>query len=310
MKVLVTGGAGYTGSLFIPLLLEAGHEVSIVDNLLFNQTTHLPYFYNENFSFTKGDIRDKDTMMPLVDNADMIIHLAAIVGEPSCRVNPGLAHEVNADASKLLNELRGKKPLIYASSGSNYGKVEGICTEETPAKPLSIYAETKQEAEKVFEKSGNVILYRFATGFGLSPRLRLDLLVNDFCYQAVNGGNLIVYQKDVRRTFIHVRDMARALLHGVENFNKMKDNIYNVGHESLNHTKKDLVERIQEFYPKLYVHYADVGQDPDQRDYEVSYAKMRGTGFETVVTLNQGIKEMLKAFPSIKLHNPYANFQG
>lgn len=310
MKVLVTGGAGYTGSLLVPLLLEAGHEVSVVDSLLFNQISLLPYFANDKFSFTKGDIRDKDTMKSLVDDADMIIHLVAIVGEPACRVNPGLAREVNADASKLLNDLRGKKPLIYASTGSNYGKVEGICTEETPTKPLSLYAETKLEAERIFQKSGNAILYRFATGFGLSPRLRLDLLVNDFCYQAITGGNLIVYQKNVRRTFIHVRDMARALLHAVENFDAMKDNIYNVGHESLNHTKKDLVEKIQEYYPKLYVHYAEIGNDPDQRDYEVSYEKMRGTGFETVVTLSAGIKEMLKAFPSIKLHNPYANFQG
>jgi nucleoside-diphosphate-sugar epimerase len=310
MKVLVTGGAGYTGSLLVPLLLEAGHEVSVVDSLLFNQISLLPYFANDKFSFTKGDIRDKDAIKPLVDDADMIIHLVAIVGEPACRANPGLAREVNADASKTLNDLRGKKPLIYASTGSNYGKVEGICTEETPANPLSLYAETKLEAERVFQKSGNAILYRFATGFGLSPRLRLDLLVNDFCYQAVNGGNLIIYQKNVRRTFIHVRDMARALLYAVENFDAMKDNIYNVGHESLNHTKKDLIEKIQEYYPKLYVHYAEIGHDPDQRDYEVSYEKMRGAGFETVVTLSAGIKEMLKAFPSIKLHNPYANFQG
>src|SRR3989344_1793450 len=310
MKVLVTGGSGYIGSLLVPLLLGAGHRVSVVDNLIFNQTTHLPYFPDDNFSFTKGDIRDRDTMTPLVDNADMIIHLAAIVGEPACRVNPGLAREVNAEASKLLNELRGKKPLIYSSTGSNYGKVDGICTEETPANPLSVYAKTKLEAEQVFEKSGNVVLYRFATAFGLSPRLRLDLLANDFCFQAINNGNLIIYQKDVRRTFIHVRDIARALLHAVENFNKMKDNIYNVGHESLNLTKKDLVEKVQEYHPKLYVHYADIGQDPDQRDYEVSYAKIRGTGFETTISLDQGIKEMIKAFPSIKLYNQHSNFQG
>ncbi|MDO8469654.1 MAG: NAD-dependent epimerase/dehydratase family protein [bacterium] len=310
MKVLITGGAGYIGSLLVPLLLEKGHSVRVVDNLLFNQTTLLLYFSNKIFSFTYGDIRDEKVLKPLVDEADCIVHLAGIVGEPACRVNPQLATTVNSDASKLLNRLRGKKPLIFSSTGSNYGKVNGVCTEETVTNPLSLYAKTKLDAEKDFLDKGDVVVYRFATGFGVSPRMRLDLLVNDFCHKAVTSGSLIVYQKDVRRTFIHVRDMARALLFAVENFSTLKNNIFNVGHESLNHTKEEMVKEIQRQYPRFYVHFADVGEDPDKRDYAVSYAKIRARGFETEYALSQGVDELLRALPSVTIPNPYSNFSG
>ncbi len=303
MKVLITGGAGYVGSWVVPELLSKNLSVSVIDNLSFNQTTLLP-----NFSFTLGDVQDEAIMKKLVDESDMIIHLAGIVGEPICRTHPDLAENVNAKASLLLNKLRGQKPLIFASTGSNYGKVDGVCTEETPANPLSIYARTKLDAEKAFLQNGNVVVYRFATGFGVSPRMRTDLLLNDFCHKAVTSGSLIVYQKNARRTFVHVRDMARALAFAVLNFSSMKDNIFNVGHESLNVTKEGLVNKIKSYLPKFYFHFAEIGSDPEQRDYEVSYAKVRKTGFETKVSLDEGIEEMLKALPTLKISNPYSSF--
>lgn len=291
------------------MLLERGHKVHVVDSLLFGQASVLmPYFFYDNFSFTKGDIRDEALMKKLVDNADIIIHLAAIVGEPAARVDPHTATMVNFETSKLLNKLRGDKPLVYASSGSNYGKVDGVCTEETPAVPLSHYAKTKHDAELELMSRPNTVAFRFATGFGVSPRLRLDLLVNDFVYKAITAGNLIVYQKNVQRTFIHVRDMARAFVFAVENFDKLKNEVYNVGHEKLNHTKEDLVNAVKAAVPKLYVHYAEVGYDPDQRDYKVSYAKIRNKGFEAQYTLEQGIAELVRALPSVRIHNPYTNF--
>jgi len=310
MKILVTGGSGYIGSFLVPLLLERGHNVYVVDNLLFDQTSLLPYFLDKNFSFTYGDIRNETIMKPLVDEADYIVHLAAIVGEPACRVHPQLATSVNLEASILINRLRNKKPLVFSSTGSNYGEIAGICTEETPTNPLSLYAKTKIDAEKTFLEFGNAVIYRFATGFGISPRMRLDILINDFCYKAVTSGSLIIYQKNARRTFIHVRDMAKSLLFAVENFEKLKDNIFNVGDESLNYTKEEIAKEIQRQYPRLYVHFAEIGEDPDKRDYEVSYEKIHKQGFKTEYTLSQGINELLHALPSIKIPNPYSNFSG
>lgn len=308
MKVLVTGGAGYIGSWLVPELLAKNLEVSVIDSLSFNQTTLLPFFSNRNFSFTLGDIRDESLMKKLVDEADIIIHLAGIVGEPICRVEPDLAESVNSKASIILNKLRGRKPIIFSSTGSNYGKVTGVCTEETPSNPLSIYAKTKLDGEKAFLETGNVVVYRFATGFGVSPRMRLDLLPNDFCHQAVTSGSLIIYQKNALRTFIHVRDMARAITFAVENFHSMKDNLYNVGHESLSATKEMLAQNIQKYLPKFYVHFAEIGYDPDERNYEVSYAKVRRAGFDTKISLDEGIAEMVKALPTIKFYNPYTSF--
>ncbi len=308
MKILVTGGAGYVGSLLVQALLERGYAVHVIDKLLFNQAALLPHFYHKDFAFTHGDIRNEAVMKPLVDWADCIVHLAAIVGEPACRVNPELTKTVNADASLLLNRLRGKKPLIFSSTGSIYGKVDGICSEETIPGPISNYAQTKLEAEKAFLDSGNAVIYRFATGFGISPRMRIDLLVNDFCHTALTNGNLVIYQKDVKRTFIHVRDMARALLFAVEKFDALKDTIFNVGHESMNYTKEEVASEIKRQLPRTYIHYAEIGEDPDKRDYAVSYEKIRKHNFETTYTMAEGVSELLRALPCIKIHNPYSNF--
>jgi len=306
-KILITGGAGFVGSVLTPLLLNQGFDVTVVDNLMYNQNTLLSNAWNKNFHFIFGDICDEAVIKQAIRDADIIIHLAAIVGEPACRTRPKLAKSINFQASKILNNFRSKnQALIFASTGSNYGKVENVCTEESPLNPLSLYGVTKTEAEKVFREKGNCVIYRFATGFGISPRLRLDLLPNDFTYRAVHEQLLIVYEKDFRRTFIHVRDMAKAFLFGLTHFSEMKDNTFNVGHESMNLSKEDIANKIKEKVD-FHIHFAPIGHDPDQRDYEVSYEKIRQIGFSTDISLDEGIDELIKAFKMIKVVNPYSN---
>jgi nucleoside-diphosphate-sugar epimerase len=307
MKVLVTGGAGFVGSTLVPLLLQEGHDVTVVDNLMYRQETLLGNASSKSFHFVFGDVRDEEAMKQVVRGADVIIHLAAIVGEPACRTHPDLAKSVNLQASKLINNLRSKNQrFIFASTGSNYGKVEGICTEETPLNPLSLYGVTKTEAEKVFLEKGNCVIYRFATGFGISPRLRLDLLPNDFTFRAVHDKYLIVYDKGFRRTFIHVRDMAKALNFALIHFETMKDSAFNAGHESMNFSKEDVANKIKE-RTDFFLTFAPVGHDPDQRDYEASYAKIRAQGYSTDVSMDDGIDELMRAFRMMRIVNPHTN---
>lgn len=307
MKILITGGSGYVGSVLVPMLLNHGYQVKVLDNLMFKQTSLLPYFINKNFEFMLGDVRDVHTVKEAVKDVDLIIHLAAIVGAPVCAAHSDLARAVNYQGTVNLDSVRSvSQPIIFASTGSNYGKVDGVCTEDTPLKPLSVYGETKTKAEEHLRNSGNMIGFRFATAFGISPRLRLDLMPNDFVYQALRVGNLIVYQKDVRRTFIHVTDMVRAFLHAIEHYETMRDHVYNVGDESMNATKEDVANLVKK-YVNFYLHFAEIGRDPDMRDYEVSYAKMRGTGYKTQVTLEDGIQEIVGALKLVKHENPYSN---
>lgn len=309
MNVLVTGGAGYVGSVLVPKLLEKGYKVRVVDNMMYGVPSLLPCFINPNFEFIRGDVRDEKVMREALEGADVIIHLAAIVGAPACQRDEKLAWEVNYEATALLDELRDKdQTVIFASTGSVYGKVDGICTEETPINPLSTYGVTKARAEERLLSSGNVIVYRFATAFGLSPRLRLDLLPNDFTFQAVKNRSLIVYERHFRRTFIHVTDMARAFLFALENMDKMRDEVYNVGNESMNYTKEEVALKIKEKVD-FYLYFADIGSDPDKRDYEVSYEKIRRLGFETKVTMDQGIDELIRGFQMLTLRTPYRNVE-
>ncbi len=307
MRILVTGGGGYVGSVLVGQLLERGYTVRVLDNLMFRQTSLLPFFSHKNFDFTHGDIRDAHTLKEALRGVDFIVHLAAIVGAPICNADPALAESVNYEGTVLIDSLRSsEQPIIFASTGSNYGAVDGVCTEETELRPLSVYGVTKTKAEQHLVNSGNMIGYRFATAFGISPRLRLDLLPNDFVFQALRTGNLIVYEKHVRRTFIHVVDMARAIIHAIENYDTMKNNIYNVGNETLNATKEDVARLVQSKI-SFYLHFAEIDSDPDKRDYEVSYEKIRKTGFETSITLEEGINEMIKGFRLISLDNPFKN---
>ena len=307
MKVLVTGGAGYVGSVLIPQLLSSGHEVTGLDNLRYGGQTLLPHFCNPGFAFVKGDVGDAETVRACVGEVDAVVHLAAIVGFPACLKYPEVAEMTNVQGTKNVSEeVSANQPLVFASTGSNYGKLEEICTEESPLNPVSFYAITKTQGEEiVMDIAGGTVL-RFATAFGASPRMRLDLLVNDFVHQAVVNKQLIVYERGFRRTFIHVRDMGRAIQFSLENYDRMQNNSYNVGHESLNYTKEDIAVAIRERVP-FYLHYAEVGTDPDQRDYEVSYKKIQEIGYETTVTLDDGISELIRVVDAIDVTNPWLN---
>jgi nucleoside-diphosphate-sugar epimerase len=306
--ILVTGGVGAVGSILVPLLLAQGYRVRILDNLMYGGMGILNCFREPNLELTIGDIRDKATVKEALKDVDYIVHLAAIVGYPACNKRPAEATEINFRATKQLNELRDPKQLlIFASTGSNYGHVaSGLCNEETPLKPLTVYGRNKTSAEKAITDSPNVIIYRFATAFGLSPRLRLDLMINDFTYQALKKKFLLIYEKDYRRSFIHIHDMAQAFIFAIDNRKRMVGKTYNVGDESMNMTKEDVVKLLQTKLNFL-VNFTDTGKDEDQRNYAVDYTRIKKLGFKTSVSVEAGIDEMIKAFKAVDIKNPYAN---
>jgi nucleoside-diphosphate-sugar epimerase len=307
MKILVTGGAGYVGTALVPQLLEKGHKVHIYDNVLFGGDSILPFFRNSNFEFTRGDIRDLNLLKNATSDADIIIHLAAIVGFPACRKEPELAKSVNVDGTRnVIAATSNNQLIIYGSTGSNYGTVENLCTEETPLHPLSLYGQTKTLAEKMIMESRKAVAWRFATAFGISARLRLDLLINDFTYKAVTQGYLVIYEKHFMRTFIHVHDMGRAFLFGIMHQDQMAGNAYNIGSEKMNYSKEQICEMIH-LQTNAYIHYADVGEDADKRNYRVSYKKVTDLGYDTTIPVEEGIKEMVKACKAIQFRNPYSN---
>ena len=303
MNILVTGGAGYVGTALAPLLLKKGFKVRVFDNLLHGGVSLLPFFEDPNFEFINGDIRNIDDVRQAVKNQDIVIHLAAIVGYPACRKEPRLAEDVNIGGTDNLIKVLSKNQLVvFASTGSNYGAVEGICTEETPLNPLSLYGQTKTIAERRLIENCNTIGYRFATAFGVSSCLRLDVLINDFVHKALTEGYLVVYEKHFQRTFIHVRDMGRAFLFAIENADKMAGQVYNIGSEEMNLSKQELCEKIRSKI-KCNIHYADVGEDLDKRDYIVSYRKINDLGYRTNITVDEGIDELIRALQVIQIKN-------
>src|SRR4051794_14696998 len=308
MRILVTGGAGYVGSTLVPMLLDQGHRVRVYDNLRFGGQGLLPCCQDRFFELIKGDVTDPDGVRKALDGIDAIIHLAAIVGYPACKKEPHVAHATNVEGPRTL--LRLRKPdqkVLYASTGSIYGSVpDYVCNENTPRAPITLYGETKAAAEQMVLEAGNAVAYRYATAFGVSNRMRLDLMPNDFTYQAVKNRNLIVYEGGFKRTFVHVRDMARSFIFALEKWDSVKDDVYNVGHESMNFTKEDVARKILE-HVSYYLHFAEVGSDADQRNYEVSYEKIRKKGFETTVDLDRGIAELARAAQLIDSQNPFAN---
>jgi len=308
MKILVTGGAGYIGTVLLPMLLNRKYQVTVLDNLMYGGTQLLPYLMYKNFQLVKEDIRNKTRVKKICRDKDIIIHLAAIVGYAPCRKDPILASEVNVVGSKNIASCLGTKQyLIFASTNTNYGAIKDkICTEESPLNPQSIYGKTKTAAETILLKHANSIVYRFATGFGVSPRLRLDTLINQFVYQAVREKYLVVYEANFIRSFIHVNDMARAILFALDHLPSMIGQIYNVGSHDLNYSKRDICEMIAR-ETNVYVHFADVGQDADKRNYIVSYAKIKKLGFGTTVTIKRGIQELIRAVPIVEITSPYSN---
>ena len=307
VKVLITGGAGYIGTSLIPQVLSEGHEVTVFDSLIHGGNQLLPFFNHKNFNFIKGDIRDFEQLQDAVKGKDIIIHLAAIVGFPACRMNPQLAKDVNVQGTiNLINACDKNQIIFYGSTGSNYGAVTEICTEQTPLNPLSLYGETKTKAEQLLLDRDNTIAYRFATAFGVSPRLRLDLLVNDFANKCVRDGYLVVYEKNFMRTFIHVSDIARCFIFGMNNVDKMINNVYNVGDDSMNFSKEAVCNMIGS-RTNAFIHYEEIGEDADKRNYFVSYKKINDLGFETKIDIDTGIDELIKGMELINISSKYYN---
>jgi len=302
-KILVTGGAGYIGSTLVPILLKQGFQITVLDSLIFNQPSLLDCCFNSNFEFIQGDICDYDQVNGLLSKSDIIIPLAAIVGAPACKRNPSLTRLVNYDAHKnIINNVSADQKVIFPTTNSGYGigQKDSFCTEETPLRPISEYGRMKVEIEKAFLDKSSAITFRLATVFGTSPRMRMDLLVNDFVYRAVKDKVLVLFEEHFRRNYIHVRDVAKAFLFGIENYDKMKSEPYNVGLSTANLTKRQLAEKIREYVPELYIHSAEIGKDPDKRDYIVSNEKIESLGWNPDHTLDDGIQELIKGYKIIR----------
>jgi nucleoside-diphosphate-sugar epimerase len=308
MKILVTGGAGYVGTTLVPLLLDLKHEVTVLDSLMYRGDVLIPFFRRDGFSFIKGDVRDARILQDTVKGQDVVIHLAAIVGLPACRENPELAEQVNYGGSvNVAKAVNDGQQVLFGSTGSNYGEVLAeFCTEETPLNPQSLYGTTKTRAEQFLMENSACTAFRFATAFGTSPRMRLDLLINDLTFQAVRAKYAVVYEAWFMRTFIHVFDMARAFVFAMENRGKMEGSVYNIGSEKMNFSKRDICNIIQA-ETGAYFHYAETGEDGDKRNYVVSYQKVRNLGYDTTITVQDGVKELVRALQVIKLRNPYSN---
>ena len=299
MKILVTGGAGYLGSTIVPALLAKGYHVRVLDNLMYGQHSLFHLCSNPRFDFVLGDARNETLVRDLTKDADVLIPLAAIVGAPGCDRDPWLAESVNLEAVRLLNRLRSANQLvIYPTTNSGYGTKSGDirCTEETPLEPISLYGRTKVQAEAELLESANVVTLRLATVFGMSPRMRLDLLVNHFVYAAVTDGYIVVFEKDFKRNYIHILDVADCFIHCIENAKRMVGCPYNAGLDQANLSKEELALTIKEYVPHFYIHLAEIGSDQDKRNYVVSNQRLREAGFEAKRSLDEGIKELIKGF--------------
>lgn len=309
MVILVTGAAGYVGSILVPQLLRAGHRVMALDNFMYQQTSLLDCCYDEKLTLVRGDARDRDVVSKLLKEADVIFPLACFTGAPLCAKDPVGSRTTNVEAVEIILELRSKtQRVIFPTSNSGYGigQKNVFCDEKTPMRPVSLYGRLKVEAEKAILDAGNSITLRLATAFGISPRMRLDLLVNDFVYRAVHDGFLVLFQGDFKRNYIHVRDVAKAFLHCLDRFDSMKNEPYNVGLSDCNLSKRELCEEIKKQLPNFYFSEAQVGEDPDKRDYIVSNQKIEKTGFKPDFSLQQGIAELVKGYQIIK-RSQFAN---
>jgi nucleoside-diphosphate-sugar epimerase len=309
LKILVTGGAGYLGSTLVPELLELGHQVTVVDNFIYKQSSLNHVCHKSNFKVVKGDIRIESVMKPLIKDADVIIPLAALVGAPICNQDPVGATTINHDSIILLLKFISKSQLILMpTTNSAYGSGDknNFCTEESPLSPISRYAIDKVEIEKSLMQHPNAISFRLATVFGMSPRMRIDLLVNDFTYRAVYDGFVVLFESHFKRNYVHVKDVSRVFQHAILNHEKMCGQIYNVGLSEANVSKWELCERIKKHLPSFTFLEAPLGKDPDQRNYIVSNEKLEKTGYKTAYSLDHGIEELIKGFTMIK-NTKYGN---
>ena len=301
--VLVTGGAGYLGSVLCEHLLAAGHRVTVLDSFMFGQAPLFHLCANPGLEIVRGDARDEATVRRLLKSADVVIPLAALVGAPLCDRDPIAAESINRDAVKLVNRARSKQQLIvYPTTNSGYGTKSGaqFCTEETPLEPISLYGRSKVEAEAEVLASENAITLRLATVFGTSPRMRIDLLVNHFVHAAVTDGYIVIFEKDFKRNYIHIRDVADCFLHCIANPARMTGRPFNAGLDAANLSKEELALKVKEHVPNFYIHFSEVGSDPDKRNYIVSNQRLREAGFEAKRSLDDGIAELVKAYRMLR----------
>ncbi|HAH33128.1 MAG TPA: hypothetical protein DCL44_12520 [Elusimicrobia bacterium] len=308
-NILVTGGGGYIGSVLVPELLRLGNKVTVLDNFMFRQNSLLDCCANVNFNVVRGDVRDESILKPLLQKADYIIPLAALVGAPLCNKDKIGATTINRDAIASITKLASKEQRIImptTNSGYGIGQKGVYCTEETPLTPITLYGVVKMEAEKIILERGNSISFRLATVFGMSPRMRLDLLVNDFTHRAVTDRFVVIFEGHFKRNYIHIRDVAGAFIHAIDNFDKMKSEAYNVGLSDANISKLELCAKIREQIKSFAYMEAPVGEDPDKRDYIVSNEKIEKTGFKPVYSLERGIKELIKGY-AIITNSRYGN---
>jgi nucleoside-diphosphate-sugar epimerase len=309
MKKVVIFGCGYIGNILIRQYLAKGYEVRGVDNFFRDiGDSLLPIISNPDFEFVRGDITNYQDCVKNIEGADQIVLLSGLVGAPICDRYPSLTQAVNVQGAKNVvdarNSINDQIPLFCASTGSVLGKIEEICTENTKPNPLSLYGRSKLEAEQYILSFPKTVAHRFATAFGLSPMMRVDLLVNDLTMQAVNNRCLVIFQADAHRTFIHVQDFARSIIFSLENINQLKYNLYNAGSNTLNYTKREIAEMIAK-KTGCYVHFAEIGSDPDARDYIVDYSRLENEGFKCEKTLEFGIDEIIKANPLLQVKNKY-----
>jgi len=309
MKILVTGGAGYIGSILVPALLREGHSVTVVDNFMYGQSSLLDCCHDERLTIVRGDVRDADLMKKLAAQADALMPLACLVGAPLCAQRPLEARSINYDAVRLLLDATSREQrIVFPTTNSGYGVgQDGVyCTEESPLRPVSLYGVLKVEIEKALLDGGRAVSLRLATAFGISPRMRLDLLVNDFTYRAVTDRFVVLFEAHFKRNYIHVRDIARAFLHALNNFDAMRGQAYNVGLSDANLSKWELCVEIRKQVPDFHVLESPVGKDPDQRNYIVSNAKIERTGYRPQVSLQRGIAELIKGYQVIR-RQQYSN---
>lgn len=308
-NVFVTGGAGYLGSVLVPELLKLGHKVTVLDSFIFAQNSLADVCHMDGFNVVRGDTRDKALLSKLTKDADIVIPLAALVGAPLCNRDEIGTITTNRDAIGTLSSVLSKDQRILmpvTNSGYGVGEEGVFCTEETPLRPISTYGKTKVEAEAIILERENSISFRLATVFGMSPRMRLDLLVNDFTYRAVKDGFIVVFEGHFKRNYVHIRDVARAFIHGIEKFDTMKGEAYNVGLSDANLSKLELCAKIKEHVPNFTIMEAPIGKDPDQRNYIVSNDKIEATGFKPAFSLDMGIKELIKGYTIIN-NSKYSN---
>lgn len=302
-SILVTGGAGYLGSIMVPELLRAGFKVTVLDNFMFKQNSLAHVCANPNFDVIKGDAREADLVGDLVKKADIVIPLAALVGAPLCSMDPIGATSLNLDAQlMLLDMLSVDQWLLMPITNSGYGIGEQgkFCNEETPLRPISLYGKHKVQVEEMALARSNTVSFRLATVFGMAPRMRIDLLVNDFVYRAVYDSAVVLFESHFKRNYIHIRDVANVFLHAIKNFETMRNEPYNVGLSDANLSKAELCEKIREHMPSFVPVEAQIGEDPDKRDYIVSNDKIKATGFKPHHSLDMGISELIKGYRMIR----------